>query len=475
MQDFSDIIVRINAHINGFVWGLPMMLLIAGTGLYFSIRTNFLQFHKFKYIMKNTIGRAFEKEKVKDNGSISPFQAVTTALAGTVGTGNIAGVAGAITLGGPGAIFWMWVSALFGMITKYSEVLLAVKFRERNKQGDWVGGPMYYIKNGLGKWWKWLAILFSLFGMLSAFGIGNMTQANTIAGAAVALTNEFASNSVISGSKTDILIRLAVGFIISFAAALVLLGGLKRIGSVTEKLVPAMSIVYIIGTLIVIFAHADQIGYVLKSIVVGAFNPNAVLGGALGISITQAIKFGMGRGIFSNEAGLGSAPIAHASTSETDPVKQGFFGVFEVFADTIVICTLTALAILVSDALIPYGKASGAELTISAFACTFGGKTAGIIITLCITLFALASILSWALYGSRCAEFIFGTKVLTLYKSIFVIFIIVGSAIDMGLAWSVADTLNGLMAIPNLVAILCLSGIVIKTTKQFFKKRDLNK
>jgi len=469
MQNLSYIFSKINEFINGLVWGTPMLILIVGTGLYFSIRTDFLQLRKFNYIMKNTIGKAFEKEKVRDKGSISPFQAVTTALAGTVGTGNIAGVAGAITLGGPGAIFWMWISAVFGMVTKYSEVLLAVKFRERNRQGDWVGGPMYYIRNGLGKWWKWLAILFSLFGMLSAFGIGNMTQANTIAESAVALTNEFAGNSIISGSKSDILIRLSVGFIISLSAALVLLGGLKRIGSVTEKLVPAMSIIYIIGTLTVIFANIDQIGYVLKSIVIGAFNPKAVFGGAIGIGVMRAIKLGMGRGIFSNEAGLGSAPIAHASTSETNPVKQGFFGVFEVFADTIVICTLTALAILVSGAKIPYGQAAGAELTISAFSCAFGGKAAGIILTACITLFALASILSWALYGSRCAEFIFGTKVLTLYKSIFVVFIIIGSAIDMGIAWSVADTLNGLMAVPNLVAILLLSPIVIKATKEFFK------
>ncbi len=469
MQNISEAIVQLNDIINSIVWGPPMMLLIVGTGLFFSIRTGFLQFRKFRYAMKNTLGNAFKKEKGRNKGEISPFQAVTTALAGTVGTGNIAGVAGAISLGGRGAVIWMWISALVGMITKYSEVLLAVKFRERSKQGDWVGGPMYYISNGLGKNWRWLAVVFSVFAMFASFGIGNMTQVNTISGSVVTLINEFTAGSVMAGGKADITIRLAVGFIVSFAAALVLLGGMKRIGAVSEKLVPAMSIIYIIGTFTVIFANIGNIGSAFSAIFIGAFSPDAVLGGAVGVSIMQVMKQGVGRGIFSNEAGLGSAPIAHAATSETDPAKQGLFGIFEVFIDTIVICTLTALAILISGVCIPYGRNSGVELSISAFSSAFGGKAASIIITSCITLFAISTILSWALYGSRCAEYIFGTKALTPYKIFFIIFIVIGSAMNLSLAWSIADTLNGLMAIPNLLALLGLSGIVIETTKEHFR------
>lgn len=470
MPDFSEFVLRLNGVINGMVWGLPMMILIVGTGLYFTVRTNFMQFRKFGYAMKNTIGKAFKNEKVHDKGAISPVQAVTTALAATVGTGNIAGVAGAISLGGPGAVFWMWVSALVGMITKYSEVLLAVKFRERNKQGDFVGGPMYYITNGLGRHWKWLAVLFSIFGSIAAFGIGNMAQVNTVADSVVTLAGEFSKNPVISQSRADILIRLFVGFVIASIAALVLLGGVKRIGAVTEKLVPLMSIIYLTAVLVVVFSNTVNILPAFKTIFVCAFKPHAVLGGAAGIGIMQAVKRGVGRGVFSNEAGLGSAPIAHATTSETDPVKQGLFGIFEVFADTIVMCTLTALAILVSGCKIPYGASSGAELTISAFTLTFGGKLAGFIVTLCITLFATATVLSWSLYGCRCAEYLLGTKVLTPYKYLFIIFIIIGASMDLSLAWDVSDTLNGLMAIPNLIALLGLSGVVVKATREHFSE-----
>lgn len=470
MPDFTEIISRLNSVINGMVWGLPMMILIVGTGLYFSIRTNFMQFRKFGYAMKNTIGKAFKRETVRDKGAISPIQAVTTALAATVGTGNIAGVAGAISLGGPGAVFWMWVSALVGMITKYSEVLLAVKFRERNSRGDYVGGPMYYITNGLGKHWKWLAVLFSLFGAIAAFGIGNMAQVNTVADSVVTLVGEFSTNPVVSDSRADILIRLVVGFIIASVAALVLLGGVKRIGAVTEKLVPLMSIIYLTAVLVVVFVNAGSILPAFKTIFVCAFKPDAVLGGAVGIGIMQAVKRGVGRGVFSNEAGLGSAPIAHATTSETDPVKQGLFGIFEVFADTIVMCSLTALAILVSGCRIPYGVSSGAELTISAFTLTFGGKLAGLIVTVCIALFATATVLSWSLYGCRCAEYMLGTKAITPYKFIFIVFIIIGASMDLSLVWDISDTLNGLMAIPNLIALLGLSEIVVKATREHFKE-----
>ena len=470
MQNIAEIISQINGTLNEMVWGIPMMLLIIGTGLYFSIRTGFPQFLKFGYAMKNTVGKAFSYGKIKDKGAVSPFQALTTALAGTVGTGNIAGVAGAIALGGPGAVFWMWVSALFGMATKYAEILLAVKFRQRNRQGDWVGGPMYYITKGLGKDYKWLAVLFSIFGAIAALGIGNMVQVNTVAGAFVSLFDEFTIGSIASGGRAEMTIRLAVGLVISLIAALVLLGGMKRIGAVTEKLVPAMSLLYIAGALVIIMLNHGEIGAVLKTIIIGAFAPKAVLGGAFGVGIVQAMRYGIGRGVFSNEAGLGSSPIAHAATSETDPVRQGLFGIFEVFTDTILICTLTAFAILMSGVAIPFGHSAGAELTISAFSTAFGGKFASIFIAFETALFAIATLLTWSHYGSRCAEYLFGTRILKFYKIVFVVFIVIGASLNMRLAWDIADTLNGLMAIPNLIALIGLSGVVLMATKTHFRK-----
>ncbi|MEG1683119.1 MAG: sodium:alanine symporter family protein [Oscillospiraceae bacterium] len=460
-----ELILSINGFVNGIVWGVPMMVLIVGAGIYFTIGTGFLQFRKFGYTMKNTIGKCFKKTEAKA-GAVTPFQAMTTALAATVGTGNIAGVAGAIALGGPGAVFWMWVSALFGMATKFSEVTLAIHYRERNAQGDWVGGPMYYIKNGLGKKWTWLAVLFSLFGGLAAFGIGNMTQVNTIASSVSSAIVEFIPDANVKA------IALAVGIIVAVLAALVLLGGLKRIGAVTEKLVPFMAIIYIVGTLAVICTHISHIGTVFQSIFVGAFSPQAFVGGVVGITIGEAIKKGVGRGVFSNEAGLGSAPIAHAAADTDSAVRQGLFGIFEVFADTIVICTLTALTILMSGIPIAYGQAAGAELTISAFTTTFGGKASGIIVAIGITLFATSTILSWGLYGTRCAEFLFGSKAIKPYQILFILFIVVGATMNLATAWAIADTLNGLMAIPNLIALLALSGTVFKLTKEYFAKES---
>jgi len=472
MQNFINAISHLNSTVNGLVWGLPMMGLIVGTGLFFSFRTNFIQFRRFGYAMKNTIMKAFSYGKTKDKGAISPFQAVTTALAGTVGTGNIAGVAGALALGGPGAVFWMWVSALFGMATKYAEILLAVKFRRRNKEGDWVGGPMYYITGGLGKDFKWLAILFSLFGAVAALGIGNMVQINTAAGAFVSLFDQFTPGALVPGGRMEMSIRLGCGLIVALIAALVLLGGLKRIGAVTETLVPAMSLLYIIGALVIIAVNFEKLGAVLSLIVKCAFDPKAVLGGAFGVGVVQSMRYGIGRGVFSNEAGLGSSPMAHAATSETDPVKQGLFGVFEVFADTIVMCTLTALAVLMSGTEIRYGQITGPERTISAFETAFGGKTAAIFISVETALFAASTILSWSLYGCRCAEYLFGTRIITLYKTAYVVFIVFGACLEMKLAWEITDTLNGLMAIPNLLAILALSGYVAKATRAHFNKLE---
>ncbi|MDY2951781.1 MAG: amino acid carrier protein, partial [Eubacteriales bacterium] len=359
-----ELIVKVNSFLNGIVMGWPGMILLVGTGVYYTFRCGGIQFKWFGYIMKNTIGKIFEKKEAGE-GAVTPFQAVCTALAATVGTGNIAGITGAIALGGPGAVFWMWISALFGMCTKFAEVTLAIHFRERNDKGDWVGGPMYYISKGLGKNWKWLGSLFALFGMLAAFGIGNMTQINSIVTSISGTINSFTPINVNTAN-------LIIGIIVAIFCAIVLIGGLKRIGQVTEKLVPFMAVIYILSALIIFFAHIGNIGNVLRSIFVGAFTPSAVVGGAAGITISAAVKRGVGRGVFSNEAGLGSAPIAHAAADTDSAVRQGCFGVFEVFADTIVICTLTAFAVLMSGTPINFGQAAGADLTIAAFGTTFG-------------------------------------------------------------------------------------------------------
>ncbi|MBU5626238.1 sodium:alanine symporter family protein [Oscillibacter sp. MSJ-2] len=462
----ADLIQSINDVVNGFVWGVPMMILIVGTGVFFTVRTGFLQIRKFGFVMKNTVGKCFRKTKARP-GSVTPVQALTTALAATVGTGNIAGVCGAIALGGPGAVFWMWVSALFGMCTKFSEVTLAIAFRERNRKGDWVGGPMYYIKNGLGSGWKWLGAIFAVFGSLAAFGIGNMTQVNTIAATIGTALTQF-----IGLSKGELqLLYLGVGILAAVIAALVYLGGVKRIGSVTEKLVPVMALIYIAGSLFVIISHARHIGPVLISIFEGAFHPDAAMGGVLGTGIAQVVKSGVGRGLFSNEAGLGSAPIAHAAADTNSAVQQGLFGIFEVFADTIVICTLTALTVLCSGVKVPYGQNDiGADLAIGAFTTSFGGRTAGVLIAIGLTLFALSTTLSWGLYGTRCAEYLFGPGIIKPYQMTFCVFMVIGATMKLDLAWAIADTLNGLMAIPNLIALLLLSPVVIRLTREYFRK-----
>ena len=455
-----ELIVKVNSFLNGIVWGWPCLILLVGTGVYYTIRCGWVQFKWFGYIMKNTIGKIFEKKEAGE-GAVTPFQAVCTALAATVGTGNIAGVTGAIALGGPGAVFWMWISALFGMCTKFAEVTLAIHFRERNDKGDWVGGPMYYISKGLGKNWKWLGSLFALFGMLAAFGIGNMTQINSIVTSISGTINSFTPINVNTAN-------LIIGIIVAIFCAIVLIGGLKRIGQVTEKLVPFMAVIYILSALIIFFAHIGNIGNVLRSIFVGAFTPSAVVGGAAGVTISAAVKRGVGRGVFSNEAGLGSAPIAHAAADTDSAVRQGCFGVFEVFADTIVICTLTSFAVLMSGTPINFGQAAGADLTIAAFGTTLG-RAGGIIISVGLTLFATSTILSWCLYGTRCAEFLFKTtKIIKPYQVIFCLIIVLGAVTELSLVWDIADTLNGLMALPNLVGLLALSPIVIKLTREYF-------
>ena len=401
-------------------------------------------------------------------GEITPFQAVTTALAATVGTGNIAGVTGAIVLGGPGAVFWMWISALVGMCTKYAEVLLAVKYRERNEKGEWVGGPMYYIKNGLGKRFKWLGTIFAVLGAIAAFGIGNISQINSIADSVNQVAQAF--NPASADAKNTI--ALVTGIVIAIFVALVVIGGVKRIGQVTEKLVPFMAAIYIICAVIVVIAHASAIPAVFGMIFTGAFNPSAVVGGAVGITIRLAMTKGVGRGVFSNEAGLGSAPIAHASSSERDPVKQGLYGIFEVFMDTIVICTLTSLVVLCSGVAEGHwgeGDLAGAKTTIAGFSTVFGPKFGASLLALGLLLFATSTILGWSLYGTRCIEYLFGHKAVKPYQVLFVIVIVLGAVADLTLVWDISDTLNGLMAIPNLIGLLLLSPVVIKVTKDYFK------
>ena len=457
-------IEAVNSAVNNFIWGIPAMVCIIGVGLYLSFRTGFIQIRKFPYSIKNTLGRIFDKSEAAD-GSITPFQAVCTALAGTVGTGNIAGVAGAITIGGPGAVFWMWISALLGMCTKYSEVTLAVHFREKNSQGDWVGGPMYYIKNGLSKHWHWLAFLFSLFGVLTVFGTGNATQVNTIVTAIDSLMLNF--NLASSGSLSTI--NLVIGIVIAIAVALILIGGIRRIGKVTETLVPFMALLYILLGLGVVILNIQQIPAVFQSIFEGAFHPAAFTGGMVGTLFTS-MKKGVSRGIFSNEAGLGTGSIAHATADTSQPVKQGLFGIFEVFTDTIVICTLTVLIILCSGINVPYGQAAGAELTIQGFTATYGGWVS-IFTAIALCCFAFSTTIGWGLYGSRCIEFLFGTKTIRPFMIVYSLVAILGATVDLGLLWSIAETFNGLMSIPNLIAVFLLSGTVVKLTKEYFRAK----
>ena len=456
-----ETIESINNVVNNFIWGVPAMICIIGVGLVLSFRTRFLQIRKFPYAMKVTIGRMFRKKQAAD-GAMTPFQAVCTALAATVGTGNIAGVAGAIAIGGPGAVFWMWISALLGMCTKFSEVTLAVHFREKNDKGEFVGGPMYYIKNGLKKHWHWLAYLFAAFGVITVFGTGNATQVNTIT---TAIDSALFNYGIISKDSAST-INLVIGIVLAVLLALILLGGIKRIGQVTEKLVPFMALFYVVLALGVVILNINHVPAVFKEIVEGAFSPASVTGGVVG-SFFMSMKKGVSRGIFSNEAGLGTGSIAHACADTRKPVKQGFFGIFEVFVDTIVICTLTALVILCSEVPITYGQAAGAELTISGFTATYGNWVS-LFTAVAMCCFAFSTIIGWGLYGARCIEFLFGTKVNKPFMFVYSLVAIAGATLDLGLLWSIAETFNGLMAIPNLIAVFLLSGVVVKLVREHF-------
>ncbi|ABW19277.1 alanine/glycine:cation symporter family protein [Alkaliphilus oremlandii] len=444
---------EINGIINDFVWGPYMLVLVVGTGLLFTFRSGFFQIRKFGYTMKNTVVKMFDKTEVGEN-EITPFQAVSTALAATVGTGNIAGVATAISLGGPGALFWMWFAAFFGMMTKFAEVVLAIQYREKNAEGAWVGGPMYYIKNGLNM--KWLATVFAALTAIAGFGIGNMTQSNSIASA---LSDTFSVPPMVTGA------------LLAVATGLIIFGGLKRIASVTEMLVPFMAAFYIVGGLVVVLANASQIPAAFAEIFSSAFSGRAAVGGFAGSTVMAAMRFGVARGVFTNEAGLGSAPIAHATAKTDHPVQQGLWGVFEVFIDTIVIASITGLAILTTG--VWQGGATGASLTIAAFnsVIPFGGA----IVAIGILLFAFSTILGWSFYGEKAMEYLFGLGAVKFYRMLWVPLVFIGCISSLDLVWGIADTLNGLMMIPNLVGLLALSGVVIKLTKEYFSGKATSK
>ena len=455
---------KVNGAINGFIWGPIMCAVFVLVGIIMTFRTRWFQVSKLATWWKNTIAAVFTDKKVRttdEKKSITQFQALSTALAATVGTGNIAGVATAIVSGGPGAVFWMWISAFFGMMTKFSEIALSMKYRYKNEKGEWQGGPMVFIEKGLGKNFKWLAVLFAIFATFASFGIGSAVQANSTAGA---LKQAFGFNPVI------------VGIVLAVITAVVIIGGIKRIGKVTEILVPFMALLYIIGAIILIVMNANNLGSAFGSIFSGAFRFKAVGGGVLGFTIQQAMRYGVARGVFSNEAGLGSSSIAHAASDTKEPIKQAMWGVFEVFADTIVICTLTALSVLCTGVhqaglVDEAGKAlSGASLTSAAFSSGFG-QVGSIFLAVAMCLFAFSTMVGWSYYGERTYEYLFGSSTTIIYKVVFLCTIILGPATQLNLVWDIADTLNGLMAIPNLIGVVALSGTVAALTKDYLKRR----
>lgn len=459
METFLSLIEKGNNMVNRVVWGPVMLCLLLFVGIMFTVRLRFFQISKIKLWMNHTMGSFFHRppKKEKQSKAISPFQAMTTALAGAIGTGNIVGVATAITLGGPGAIFWMWVASFFGMMTVFAENILGIRYRCKNQKGEWTGGPMYYIEKGLHK--KWLAAAFSVACILASFGMGNMTQANSIAGA---LQEGFG----VSPKITGIVVAALVGLII--------FGGIQRIAKVTEKIVPFMALFYMAGALAVLAAHASSIPGVLKDIVQQAFSLQSAAGGAGGCVMAAAVKYGIARGVFSNEAGLGSTPIVHSASDTKEPVEQGMWGIFQVFLDTLVMCTMTALCILCSGA-VESGK-EGVALSTAAFSTVFG-RFGSLFVAVSIVLFAFATIVGWSFYGERSIEYLSSgsRKSIPVYKAVYVVAVAFGCVMDLRLVWSISDTFNGLMAIPNLIALLLLSPQVVVITKEYFSRTQLTR
>lgn len=467
-----DVIEKINTAVNNVVWGPPMLVLMGVVGILMTLLTKLFQVTHFGHWMKNTIGSIFRKKHVTahtDDKQISQFQSLCTALAATVGTGNIVGVASAIATGGPGAVFWMWIIAFFGMMTNYSENVLGIYYRKKNDVGEWSGGAMYYLQNGLGskKGCKGiatvLAVLFSVFCFLASFGIGNMTQVNSI------------SSNIRAAFDIP---KWVIGIVLVIAVGAVVIGGLKRIALVTEKIVPFMVILYILGSLVIIFTHLSAIPDIFVSIFKSAFGMQAVGGGVVGFGVKQAVVMGMKRGVFSNEAGLGSSVMVHSNSNVKEPVAQGMWGIFEVFTDTIIVCTLTAVSILASgDVDLATGKVvegvESSNLASAAFGAMFG-QLGEKFIAVAILLFAFSTVLGWSHYGSKACEYLFGYKATYVYKVIFTIAVYGGAVMGQNLAWDIADTLNGLMAIPNLIGVLTLSGTVAAITANYVKRHFKN-
>lgn len=467
MEIINSILGFLSGPLNDFAWMYTFLPCAILGGLFLTIRSGGVQFRHFGHAMKNTVGKMFQKQEA-GHGAVTPMQAVTTALSATVGTGNIVGTSQAIAMGGYGAVFWLWLAALVGMVTKYSEILLAIRYRERDAKGDWVGGPMYYISKGLGKNWKWLAALFAIFATLASFGIGNMSQVNSITGSVIGAFSAFTTVS----AGMELTLKWIIGILLAVLVAVILLGGIKRIGAVTEKLIPFMSIFYILFTLIVIGAHIGSIPDAFVKIFSTAFTPQAMFGATTGIVLKQTIIWGLRRSAFSNEAGLGSAAIAHAAADTNGPVNQGLYGIFEVFVDTIVICSLTALTIICSGVNIEFGTRPGSEVITAALATVFGDKFAALFIAVALMLFAFSTVLGWSLYGTRCVQYLFGQKAVRIFQGIFIVVVIVGCVSPLSFVWDVADTFNGLMAIPNFIGLFALSGVVATETKKYFSNQD---
>lgn len=452
---FGEDAMALLEKVNQFIWGVPALILIVGLGIYLSVKTRFAQFRYFPKAIRALIAQLYKGKG--DRSGVSAYQALCTALAATVGTGNLAGVAGAIALGGPGALFWMWVCGVLGMVTKFAEATLAVRYRSRNAVGELVGGPMYMIRDGMGKKWGWLAGLYSAFGIIAALGVGNATQVNAVIGGV---------NTVITflGGSESITANLVMGVVLGLLIVVLLLGGAKRIGAAAEKLVPFASCAYILLCITVLAIRAEAIPDALASIVHGAFSPRAVTGGALGSGF-QALRVGAARGVFTNEAGLGTASIAHASANVRDPVEQGMMGIVEVFLDTIVICTMTGLVILCSGVTIPFGTDKGILLTSQAFSVILGSWVC-IPISAAVCCFAVATVIGWGLYGARCCQFLFGDNAWKYFVFAQGVTVILGAVLGTGLVWTMAETVNGLMAIPNLIVLAYLAPELVRLVKK---------
>ncbi len=491
MEQFLEVVSKINGAINNAVWGLPGLILLIGTGVLLTVGTKVFQISHVGHWWKSTIASIFKKNskstKNTDKKSISQFQALCAALAATIGTGNIAGVSAAIVTGGPGAVFWMWVAAFFGMTTKFSENILGIYYRRKNKDGEWSGGPMYYLSDGLGmrygkKWLKpvskVLAVLFACFAVLASFGIGNMAQINKIVLNMDAAFFKNASLGFIPGTQIDI-IHLIIGCVLLVVGALIILGGLKRIANFAEVVVPFMAITYIIGSLVIVAININQVGPMFASIFKFAFKPAAFIGGGIGVLIKQTMTQGFKRGVFSNEAGLGSSVLVHTAADVKEPVKQGMWGIFEVFFDTFVVCTMTAIVVLSTGYIdlstgAPALGVNGDTLVSTAFGKYFGAPGTWFV-AIAILFFAFTTVMGWSQYGAKSIEYLFGAKGAKVYKVIFVIMMVTGAVIEGGLAWDISDTFNGLMMIPNLIGVLALFPLVLKITKNYVDRKIKNK